>query len=476
MLEKAVLNDLRTYCRIKKSDRLLLGFSGGPDSVCLLNVLQGGGFDVSIAYFDHQLRQDSKNEVEFARTTAERYGIEIIIGKADIHQAALIDEEGIEATARKYRYTFLRETAIKGKAKAIAIAHHADDQAETILMHILRGSGLKGLIGMGYRTGNEFTGKTSIIRPMLGIWKDEILAYCEKNALPYMVDETNLQSKYTRNILRNQLIPLIEEINPNMKEGLVRMREIIRVDDEFIDLQTGRAFEECVSESARDLIVIDLDSFRELHLSLQRRLMLMALKQFFSLEKEKQFGMIEDIRSMLAGEQRSKRMLASPNMHVVIEGDVGYIYCDPSQLPVDPDLRLETPSGHIPLVVPGLTPVNEKWIVQTERLDAKTINNEIYENPEEFQVFVDADKTGADLFIRTWRNGDRYSPMGMRGKSMKISDFWINNKFPVRLRKDWPLICDEEDVLWVPGFQPAQKTLISDKTRSILKISFKRSS
>ena len=471
MLYQEVLCALEGRCLVEKGGKILLGFSGGSDSVCLLDVLYQAGYSIVIAYFDHQLRPESRKEVEFARQVAAQYKIDLVFGAADISHLASAGREGIESTARKYRYRFLAEKAAERDATVIAVAHHADDQVETILMNIIRGSGLNGLTGMAYRTDHEHTGDMPVIRPLLDVWKCDILTYCEENGLEYMTDDTNYQSDYTRNKIRNEIIPALLAINPNVKANVQRMRSILMEENAIISKLAQLSYKEIVVRDEIDLVEINVSAFNQLSIGLQRRLIMNVLSRSFSIEKDMRFQLVEDIRSLFIDGTRSLKIQPGNTLSAMVEGNSGYIFRDISRLSSFDEVALSSSHDMIVLEIPSVAQINSYWEIQVELIDISAWKSDNTQKEGQLVVYLDADRIDGHLSIRRKQPGDRYAPLGMDGHMMKVSDFWINKKIPQRLRGNWPLVCDRKKILWIPGFQPAHPVRITASTRAVLKLS-----
>jgi tRNA(Ile)-lysidine synthase len=224
---------------IHKGETVLCAVSGGTDSMCLLRLLhalsQRYGFTVEAATFDHRIRSEGAQDAAFVRRCCEQWDIPCHCGAGDVPAAAAQRGRGLEETARSLRYAFLEDTAEKIGAQRIATAHNADDNAETLLLHLLRGSGLKGLGGIDPVQGR-------LIRPLLGVSREEIEAYCAATHTPHVEDATNADTAYTRNYLRHQVLPLLRERNPNLLTTLGRTAESLRRDSEFLENEAEKCF------------------------------------------------------------------------------------------------------------------------------------------------------------------------------------------------------------------------------------------
>src|SRR5512140_1092861 len=210
-------------CGLDLARPVVAGVSGGPDSLCLLDVLRRTGYPVIVAHFNHQLRPEAGAEAEAVAALAQEWGLEFVADSADVHSYAEEHSLSVEEAARLLRYRFLFETARNRFAQAVAVGHTADDQVETVLMHFLRGAGLAGLKGMEYRTLlPAFDASIPLVRPLLGLWREDTEAYCREQDLQPHYDASNADEAFLRNRLRHKLIPELETYNPRLKETLLR--------------------------------------------------------------------------------------------------------------------------------------------------------------------------------------------------------------------------------------------------------------
>ena len=471
MLIEKVTETLKNTCTFNPSTKILLGFSGGADSICLLDILSKIGFQATIAYFNHQLRTGVEEEMQFVKNTADKYKLDFIIGSENIAALAKKTHQGIEETARFYRYQFLFKAAKESNAMGVFVAHHADDQAETILMNLIRGTGLNGLIGMDLVSPSDFSDSIPIIRPMLTIWKDEILLYCRENQLSFMVDETNTDEVYIRNRIRGGLIPTLEKYNPKIKQGLIRMGTILHDDYEFIAQYSENGLDNIVQRSRLGFVEIDVLVFGNYPVSIQRNMINRLLHDFFIVENNISFNLIENIRKVLIGEKANNYSKIMHDLHVLVEKNSGYLYIDLHDLQEDDELFL---SENKQIKNQGVTSINDTWCITSEVLTIDQVEGIFDQNKNMYVVYLDANSAGEQLFLQNWRKGIRYAPLGLSGHSMKLSDFWINKGFPRRKRINWPLIISKGKLIWVPGFQPAFCVRITESTEQVLKLSIEK--
>jgi tRNA(Ile)-lysidine synthase len=258
---------------IHRSDTVVVGFSGGPDSTALLRALAALRsefcFRIVAAHLDHGLRNESHEDARFAGTAAERMGVPVRIGARDVAFAARSWGVGVEEAGRRARREFLEETRILFNAQSIALAHHADDQIETFFLRVFRGSSLSGIGGMAPVFGR-------FIRPLLSTTKEEILAYLEEAGVPYLVDRTNLESDTERNFIRNRLLPLIKERFMGFEGPLLRTMELVREEDAFLDELSASALQEELLPAPNE-VVLRVPFLKSLHPVLRRRVIRRAV-------------------------------------------------------------------------------------------------------------------------------------------------------------------------------------------------------
>ena len=468
MLNDRVAKNLKEKCGIKIQDKIVLGFSGGADSICLLDIIYKQGFKVVVAYFNHQLRPSVDEEVQFVKRIAEKYNFDFKLGTEDVNNFAKKTNKGIEETARSLRYQFLMKAAKNTISSSIMVAHHADDQAETILMNLIRGTGLNGLIGMDYISYGEFSKSIPIIRPLLDVWKDEIMSYCEDNDLTFIIDETNTNEVFTRNSIRASLIPFLEKYNPNFKQGLIRMSGILHDDHTFITQYSEKTIENVIHLQRPNFVEIRIRTFKQYPISVQRYIINGILREFFNVGKKKSFNLIENIRKVLTREITSHYSRLLKDLLVIVEKDRGYLLTNIDDLESEGELKLENDMAEV--AIPGFTPINQNWCLISTVVPIDEVREIFKKNEKKYSVYLDAGFAEGKIIMRKWQAGDRYAPLGLSGHSMKLSDFWINKGFPKRFRADWPLIFSNGILIWIPGFQPAFNVRITESTKDVLQL------
>lgn len=277
MLKEEVLKTIETYNLIEKNDKIVIGVSGGPDSICLLHVLYGLkeklGIEIVVAHVNHMLRDVADLETEYVQSFCEKIGIECYVKKADILEISKTQKKGTEEVGRQVRYDFFNEVAKKTNSNKIATAHNSNDRAETVILNILRGSGLSGLKGIEPIRDNKY------IRPLINTDRQDIENYCNDNKLEPKYDKTNNENIYTRNKVRNTVIPYIKkEFNPNIIKTINRLSSLATEENEYLQAITKQEFENLLIEKTEN-IILDLHKFNSLNLVIKRRLILYTINE-----------------------------------------------------------------------------------------------------------------------------------------------------------------------------------------------------
>lgn len=277
MLKEEALKTIETYNLIEKNDKIVIGVSGGPDSICLLHVLYGLkeklGIEIVVAHVNHMLRDVADLETEYVQNFCKKLGIECYVKKADILEISKTLKKGTEEVGRQVRYDFFDEVAKKTNSNKIATAHNSNDRAETVILNILRGSGLSGLKGIEPIRDNKY------IRPLINTDRQDIENYCNDNKLEPKYDKTNNENIYTRNKVRNTVIPYIKkEFNPNIIKTINRLSSLATEENEYLQAITKQEFENLLIEKTEN-IILDLHKFNSLNLVIKRRLILYTINE-----------------------------------------------------------------------------------------------------------------------------------------------------------------------------------------------------
>lgn len=317
MLEKKVLNTIQKYELIKYGDNIVVGVSGGPDSMTLLNVLcslkENLQIHLFVAHINHQIRKEAKQDEEYVKDFCAAHQIPFFVLEKDVMQLAKEQKIGTEEAGRKVRYDFFEEICKKVNASKIATAHTANDQAETILMNLMRGSGTNGLKGIQVKRGKY-------IRPLLEITRQEIEQYCQKQQLNPRIDQTNQENVYTRNRIRNELIPYIEKnFNPSIVTSLNRLSEIVKEQEEYMEKVVEKAYLEIMLEQNGEKIVLDLKKFTSLEIVIKKRILLYTITKLFGTSQGIERIHIEDMLKLCENNIGNKYLIPNKKMKILVK-------------------------------------------------------------------------------------------------------------------------------------------------------------
>jgi tRNA(Ile)-lysidine synthase len=467
---------LSEKCGLDRGLPVIAGISGGPDSLCLMNVLRKAGYRIIVAHFNHKLRPDADADANIVEQTAARLNLASVIQSGDVRGFADAGKLSIEESARILRYRFLMEQARHFHAQAVAVGHTADDQVETVLMHFIRGAGLAGLKGMNYRTViNMFDPEIPIVRPLLDTWREETVVYCAAHGFRPRHDPSNASLDFFRNRLRHLLIPTLESYNPRFREVLWRTSRSLAADHEIISHLLDGIWKECIVQEDADFIAFDYSVLNRQSDGLQRNLVRRAMERLHPDETDISYATLERAAKFIADSHERSRMDLPNDLHLLREGMLIYVVAGDATLPIERWPQMPDEGTSIPLEVPGSVSLSGGWKLSCERWNIASLAMEqAKSNNDPFQVWLDAKGISDALELRVRQDGDRFEPFGMDGHEMKLSDFFINVKLPQRARDHWPLLCMGEKVVWVPGYRPAHPYRLTDSTRQALYFSMTR--
>ena len=469
---------LRDPCGLTQDRPVIVGVSGGPDSLCLMSVLRKAGYHTIVAHFNHKLRPDADADANIVEQTAGRLNLVSVIESGDVRLYADQEKLSIEEAARTRRYRFLMSQAHRFHAQAVAVGHTADDQVETVLMHFIRGAGLAGLKGMTYRTVLQtFDPQIPIVRPLLDTWREETVVYCAANGFRPRHDPSNTSLDFFRNRLRHLLIPTLESYNPRFREVIWRTARSLAGDHEVLAQVLEEVWNACVVEENVDFIAFNESALTRQPVGLQRHLIRRAMERLHPEETDVSYATLERASSFIADSEGNRRVRTdlSGGVHLLREGALIYVVASKAALPIERWPQIPDVSEAIPLQVPGQITLSGGWKLNCELWNIASLALEqARANHDPFQAWVDASGISAALQVRVRQEGDRFEPLGMDGHEMKISDFFINVKLPQRARDRWPLLCMGERVVWVPGYRPAHPFRLTESTRQALYFSMTR--
>lgn len=467
-LERAALEK----CGLNKKQSLVVGVSGGADSLALMHGLHELGFNLIIAHLDHALRPESPQEADFVRDLAESCDLPFIYKWMDVAEVADEAGQSLEEAARECRYRFLFEEARLHQTQAVAVAHHADDQVETVLMHFLRGAALPGLSGMAYRQVIESWDKDiPVVRPLLGVWRDEVDLYVKDAGLEPCIDLSNQDTTYFRNRLRHELIPKLETYNPKVRAVLWRMADVLQEEDRFLSKLANAAWEKCLIQIGEDHVELRYALFLDLNKAIQRRVMRRAIASLRPDLRDIGFDAVERGLSFIASPPESGMIDLAARLNLVLVKDILIVKTWNAALPDWEKPLLPADSFSTSLDIGESISLKYGWRIEAQeiRQPSKKLLDKVEKLPAN-EIWLDLDTLELPLILRGRKEGERWQPLGMGGHSQKLSDFMINEKIPQHLRNSWPLVCSGKQIAWVVGLRPSDPFKVTKATQRLLRL------
>jgi len=487
-LERRVLRYVRDRGVLRPGERVLAAVSGGPDSTALLLILSrlARGLDLALtaAHFDHGLRGTSaaRRDRSYVEDLCRRLGVGLQVGAGDTRSHARARGLSREEAARELRYAFLGDAAFAAGCSVVVTGHTADDQVETVLLHIIRGSGLAGLVGMAARGSWPVAGREGVDvgRPLLCVRRQEAARYCQEESLEPIVDPSNVSPAFLRNRVRLELLPLLRQYNPRIDSALLRLAEAAGADLAVLE---GMAADVLSSGGGERAVILSRERLARLPEGLRRHALRLALRRLVGDLRDLHS---EHIDALLAGLARGVGYhLDLPRG---LRFDVGYeeatLSLGQPELPASwpaPATPTEPPPPEAPLAVPGVTSWGP-WLVDAELtagppacLPDRQVGPAGADTSagDPWQAWLDADVTSEDLRVRSWRPGDRFRPLGLAGEK-KLQDFFVDARVPRAERAAVPLVCGKPGIVWVAGHRIDGRARVTEATRRLLRLRFRR--
>ncbi len=496
---------IRRYDLFRPGEAVVVGVSGGPDSLCLLHLLQRLapelGLRLHVAHLNHGLRgPEADADAAFVADLAAGWGLSV--SQAKINVASLAEAGGLslEEAARHARYAFLAEVAGAVGASVVAVGHNADDQAETVLMHFLRGSGVAGLRGMlprsplgEYRLSGiaapisaqpsaekEAAAPHStpspqrsltLVRPLLAVPRAEVEAYCAAHGLAPRFDRSNEDTTFYRNRLRHELLPFLATYNPAIREVLTRTAEVLAGDFEVLRTALEQAWAAVVVPAPPGEVRFELAGWRRLPIGLQRATVREAVHRLRWSLRNINWEHVD--RAVWLGREGSTGQSATLAAGLALE--VGYAalrIADEGTFWADDLPQVAAP---LPLPIAGTVELSGGWFIAVRKLAAAELPAGWDENQDPWTAWLDADAVGDDLVLRPRQPGERFRPHGLGGHSTKVNEFMINLKVPRGLRAGWPLLAGQGGIAWVCGLRLDEHALVRPDTRWVWEVRIARS-
>jgi len=464
MIDK-VLCTIKKHNLIEKGEGVVVGVSGGPDSVCLLHILCSLKDQLALklyaVHINHMLRgKEAEQDEIYVRELCGKLGVPLFTAAFDVKEISKKEGISAEEAGREIRYSQFRHFASKAGATKIAVAHNKNDQAETILMHIMRGTGLDGLKGMEYM-------RDGIIRPLLDIERKDIEDYCKVHQLNPRQDSSNLESIYTRNKVRIDLIPCINRLfHVDMVESIHKMCLLIKDDVDFIESSAAMHYERCAESDGEGGVRLDLSKLAAFHPAIRKRVVRHAIKEVKGDLKGIESVHIENIISLIKdGRTGSETHLPNGLRAGISYGFLKiHIRCDDKPFAFSEAIK-----------IPGTTwiqPINSSI---ESFIENKGANIEDYSNIRYNSLvqFFDYEKLKKGINIRNRREGDIFKPYRSNG-TKKLKEYFIDNKIPREERDKIPLVALGNEIVWVIGYKISDKFKVTENTKTVLKLIYKK--
>lgn len=320
-MKNKVIETIKKYNLIENGDKLVLGVSGGPDSIAMLNILNeirmdkkiDLNFNIVVAHINHMIREEAADDEKFVKDFCKKKNIEFYSKSIDVQKLANTNKIGTEEAGRNVRYKFFNEVLKKTNSNKVAIAHNKNDKAETIIMNFMRGSGISGLKGIEEK-------REKYIRPLIECERIEIERYCDEQKLNPRIDKTNFENEYTRNKIRNVVIPYVKkEFNPNIVDTLNRLSELVREEEKYIDKQVKESYSDLMLEENKEQIILDLKKFNQQEKVIKSRLVLYTIMRLFNTSRGIEKIHVEDIIKLCNNNIGNKYLTPNKNIKVLVK-------------------------------------------------------------------------------------------------------------------------------------------------------------
>lgn len=452
---------------IKPGDNVLVGVSGGPDSTALLFALKrlekALGHQVFAVHVNHHLRGEESDEDEkYVVCRAKEWNIPVRVMHVDVTGERKKHGGNKQAVSRTLRYRAFKQAAEEFKADRLALAHHADDQLETVLMRLLRGTGVSGLAGMDWaRPWEDYV----LIRPLLGFRKEEIVSYCREQNLSPREDSSNRSLEYTRNRIRHELIPVVRKLYPHADRAVSKLSDLIREEERDWDIRVKKALEDVVADRGENCYTLDVSSFLHLSVALQRRVVKLILSYLCHQDvTELSLDKVDQVRKL--AENNNPSAMIRMFQGIVAEREYSkLIFTKKPQTPDEARDGRETPEmirlpGHGASSLPGF--LGRMEILESDQ----PIPIHRLKNVFSHAVF-DLDLLSGPLYVRARKPGDKMRCSGMRGRK-KVKSLMMEAKIPKKMRSRYPLVGSGDEIIWIPGVRRSDLAPVTASTKRFL--------
>jgi tRNA(Ile)-lysidine synthase len=452
-----VKSTIEEYKMLSLNDVVVAGVSGGPDSIALLHILyllkEKYNLTLFVVHLNHMLRgEEARNEAQYVASLAEEWGLNYKILERDIMKISKEKGLSIEEAGHRVRHEIFRQIGQEIGATRLALGHHADDRAETVLIHLIQGTGLEGLASMPPSNG-------WIIRPLAKSFKKDIINYCQANHLHFYLDQSNEQPVYLRNKVRLNLLPYLKtEFNPRIVEGLLRLEDIVVPENQYLEMESSKVLNKILIKREEKRIVLNKDKLMQEHLAIQRRVIRKAYSLLRTEEQGLSFTHVEGILDLVRANQGLKQL--SLPQGVIFKVVYNQLELIDSQL----SMKKEIEPLNFSWDIPGSIRIGNNKILKASFSNIKPQITQGF-----FEVILDGNKIASSLKVRRRKPGDRLKPLGMKG-TKKVKDIFIDRKIPKEIRDTLPIVCSGEDIIWLPGITINEDYKADSDTKCFLKL------
>lgn len=464
---KKVHNFIRDHNLFYPGEKVIVAVSGGADSLCLLYILNSLksllNINLHIAHLNHGIRgREAEKDARFVARLAGKLGIPLTSKYEDVAAYKKRMRLSLEEAAREKRYEFFAGVAGEENADCVAVAHTSNDNVETILLHILRGSGISGLRGLMPRSVMQFGQdklRLNVVRPLLEMSRTEVEEYCRESKIKPRFDSTNVSMTFARNRIRLELLPQLKSYNPRIEDALLRLASIANDETAFLEEQVSQLWSE-IAEEYEDAVALDIKMIIHLHPIVQRQLLRWAVKYLWGTTRDIEAFHIEDMIKFIS--KPAGKTLCLPQ-GLRLHTEYNKLILSRDQAEICPFPPMETYS----LAIPGKTEI-PGWLIETIVLKKEP---GVFEG--NFIATLDHDKTGDNLIVRGRCRGDVFQPLGMQ-QTKSLQEFMIDAKIPRHWRDNIPLVCNNSNLIWVVGWRIDDRFKVTDSTEKVLRLEFKR--
>jgi tRNA(Ile)-lysidine synthase len=452
MLDK-VKKTLKKYSMLTQGEKVVLGVSGGADSIALLyslNELIDYGLELIVAHMNHGIRaEEAERDAEFVRETAKTLGLTFVSGEVDAQKYKEDNGLSLEDAARTLRYKFFDQVMNKHYATKLATAHTLDDQSETVLMRLIRGSGSKGLSGIPPVSNN-------IIRPLIETSRQEIETYLKSKNVNWVDDSSNESVEFMRNKIRHDLIPELEKYNPQIKETLAKTADILRAEDDYISQEADKHFGGIFKTNKSELTG-DLVKFRTADKIIRYSLLRSAVEKLTSDLKNISSIHITSADDFLLSDTASGQ-IDLPDDTVVVKGYDTFLVTKKTEIEREFFHTIQTPG---------------KWSFPELEVELSIVKTDSFDETDESVAYFDPGLVKFPIDVRSFKPGDRFSPLGMQS-SKKLQDYFTDIKLPKFLRSRVPIFISDGEIMWAGGIRIDDRFKVTDKNSEVLKLKLVR--